>query len=305
MEIINVIPRGFCKGVVRAIEIAKLTAKQYPDQKITILGELVHNRFVVESLKAEGIDTVEDKSLTRMELLSKVESGVVIFSAHGIGDDVIQAAKDKGLITVNAACDDVVHTQELIKNYLYQGYDVLYIGQQGHPESQAAISINPKRIHLIQRFEDLELAGLEDRKLFVTNQTTMSQYEIKSILDRIAGLYPDAIISDEICSATRTRQEAIMKLENVDALIVVGDVRSNNTAMLAKIGQSRGIGLVVRIESAQELPFGQLRDVSRIAVTAGASTPYFLIRQVLDALEKLKNGEDPLSNPIQSKDLLG
>lgn len=292
MEIINVIPRGFCKGVVRAIEIAKQTAIAYPGQKITILGELVHNRFVVESLKNEGIDTIEDKSLSRMELLERITEGVVIFSAHGIADDVVAHAKAKGLITVNAACDDVLHTQELIKTYLAQGFKILYIGQRNHPESQAAISIDPSRIVLIETLDDLPRSLDQETRIFVTNQTTMSQYDIRQILLSIGEVYPHAIISDEICSATRTRQEAIMNLENVDCLLVVGDVRSNNTAMLAKIGQTKGITHVKRIESADELDLSEIRGYHRIAVTAGASTPYFLIKQVLDSLESLKKSLD-------------
>ncbi len=289
MEIINVIPRGFCKGVVRAIEIAKQTAKQYPDQKVTILGELVHNRFVVESLQEDGILTLEDKSLTRMELLERIDSGVVIFSAHGIGDDVVARAKEKGLITVNAACEDVVHTQELIKNYLEQHFEILYIGQQHHPESQAVLSIDPTHIHLIQHLADLDHLKLEGAKFFVTNQTTMSQYDIRNIMEAITLRYPNAVISDEICNATRMRQEAIMQLENIDCLLVVGDIRSNNTAMLAKIGSAKGIKAVYRIESAAELPLDKLKPSDRVAVTAGASTPYFLIKQVLETLEAFAN----------------
>ena len=287
MEIINVIPRGFCKGVVRAIEIAKQTALQYPNDKITILGELVHNRFVVESLDEAGITTIEDRTLSRMELLERIESGVVIFTAHGIGDDVVARAKEKGLITVNAACEDVVHTQQLIKSYLDLNFEVLYIGQLHHPESQAVLSIDPQHIHLIQTLNDLPKRLIDERRLFVTNQTTMSQYDIKNIMDVLVKRYPEAVVSDEICNATRMRQEAIMRLEDVDCLLVVGDVRSNNTAMLAKIGQAHGIADVYRIESAKDLPLDQLANVRRIAVTAGASTPYFLIKQVLEALETL------------------
>jgi 4-hydroxy-3-methylbut-2-enyl diphosphate reductase len=305
MEIINVIPRGFCKGVVRAIEIAKQTAKQYPDQAITILGELVHNRFVVESLKEEGILTIEDKSLSRMELLERIESGVVIFSAHGIGDDVVARAKAKGLITVDAACEDVVHTQQLIKTYLHDGFEILYIGQSHHPESQAVLSIDPHHIHLIQTISDLKSVGVEAAKLFVTNQTTMSQYDIKQIMESIVRRYPEAVVSDEICNATRMRQEAIMRLEKVDCLIVVGDIRSNNTAMLAKIGKAHGIPKVFRIESAAELPLDQLHDNDRIAVSAGASTPYFLIRQVLDTLQAFADKQDIQALKVNKYDILG
>jgi 4-hydroxy-3-methylbut-2-enyl diphosphate reductase len=288
MEIINVIPRGFCKGVVRAIEIAKRTAAQYPNTKITILGELVHNRFVVESLKEAGIDTLEDKSLSRLELLERIDTGVVIFSAHGIGDDVVARAKQKGLIIVDASCEDVVHTQRLIKSYLEQDYEILYIGQNGHPESQAVLSIDPVHIHLIKAIEDLSAIPLKD-KIFITNQTTMSQYDIRTLMDAILLRFPHSVVSDEICNATRLRQEAVMQLDNVDCLLVVGDIRSNNTAMLAKIARSKGIPHVYRIESAADLPIDEIKGLARVAVTAGASTPFHLIQQVLDVLEKINS----------------
>ena len=127
MEIITVNPRGFCKGVVKAIQIAKETAKKYPDQKITILGELVHNRFVVEAMKDHRVETVESKGKSRMDLLDQVNEGVVIFSAHGISSNVVQKAQAKGLITVDASCEDVISTQNLIQTYLDEVYHILYI----------------------------------------------------------------------------------------------------------------------------------------------------------------------------------
>ncbi|TFG84103.1 MAG: 4-hydroxy-3-methylbut-2-enyl diphosphate reductase [Erysipelotrichales bacterium] len=305
MEILNVIPRGFCKGVVRAIEIAKDTARKNPGKKITILGELVHNRFVVESLKDFGIDTIEDKSLSRMELLEKIDEGIVIFSAHGIGADVVNRAKAKGLITVDAACEDVVHTQELIRTYLDDGFDILYIGQRRHPEAEAVLSIDPIRIHLVQTLEDALAFESLTRKLFVTNQTTMSQFDIRQLMETIEQRFPYAVVSDEICNATRMRQEAILRLEDVDCLVVVGDIRSNNTAMLVKIGHARGIPRVYRIESATELPLAQFKDSDRIAVTAGASTPYFLIKQVVETLQALANHEDISHIEANPYDLLG
>ncbi len=294
MEIITVNPRGFCKGVVKAIMIAKETAKQYPNEKITILGELVHNRYVVDALKDYRIETIESKGQTRFDLLDQVNEGVVIFSAHGISSNVIEKAKQKGLITVDASCEDVISTQNLIKTYLDQEYTILYIGQENHPEAEAICDIDPKNIHFIKDFNAISKLDIQSNKIFVTNQTTMSILEIKDMLDEIRNKYPNAILSDEICSATRTRQEAILKLENIDCLIVIGDPKSNNTKMLARIGSNKGIENVFQIETVVALFDKNIGQYNRVAITAGASTPSYLVNQVIAYCNAIRDKIDPI-----------
>jgi len=294
MEIITVNPRGFCKGVVKAIMIAKETAKQYPDQKITILGELVHNRYVVDALKDFRIQTVESKGNTRFDLLDQVDEGVVIFSAHGISANVIEKAKQKGLITVDASCEDVISTQNLIQSYLDQAYTILYIGQENHPEAEAICDIDRNNIHFIKDLSSINELSIKSNKIFVTNQTTMSILEIKELLDLIKEKYPESIISDEICNATRTRQEAILKLENIDCLIVIGDPKSNNTRMLARIGTNKGIKNVYQIETVIALFEKDLKQFNRIAITAGASTPSYLVNQVIAYCNALRDNQNPI-----------
>lgn len=294
MEIITVNPRGFCKGVVKAIMIAKETAKQYPNQKITILGELVHNRYVVDALKDFRIQTVESKGNTRFDLLDQVDEGVVIFSAHGISANVIEKAKQKGLITVDASCEDVISTQNLIQTYLDQAYTILYIGQENHPEAEAICDIDRNNIHFIKDLSSINELSLKSNKIFVTNQTTMSILEIKDLLDFIKEKYPQAIISDEICNATRTRQEAILKLEDIDCLIVIGDPKSNNTRMLARIGANKGIKNVYQVETVIALFEKDLKQFNRIAITAGASTPSYLVNQVIAYCNALRDNQNPM-----------
>ncbi len=294
MEIITVNPRGFCKGVVKAIMIAKETAKQYPDKKITILGELVHNRYVVDALKDFRIQTVESKGNTRFDLLDQVDEGVVIFSAHGISANVIEKAKQKGLITVDASCEDVISTQNLIQTYLDQAYTILYIGQENHPEAEAICDIDRNNIHFIKDLSSINELSINSDKIFVTNQTTMSILEIKELLDLIKEKYPHAIISDEICNATRTRQEAILKLDNIDCLIVIGDPKSNNTRMLARIGTNKGIKNVYQVETVIALFEKDLKQFNRIAITAGASTPSYLVNQVIAYCNALRDNQNPI-----------
>lgn len=294
MEIITVTPRGFCKGVVKAIQIAKDAAKTYPHEKITILGELVHNRNVVTALQEIGIDTIESKNKTRQQLLDEVNEGIVIFSAHGVNPTLINQAKAKGLITLDASCEDVIATQNLVLTYLKNNYSILYVGQMNHPEAEAILSLDQRDIHFITQIEDFNHLPPLKEKIFITNQTTMSILDIKAILDHAQINYPQAIISDEICSATRLRQEAILKLQNIDFLIVVGDQQSNNSKMLAKIGLGQGIPQVKLVQSAYDLDEVNFKSLKRVAITAGASTPTYLVNQVTAYCKAIDANQDPI-----------
>lgn len=283
MEIIKVIPRGYCKGVVRAITIAKETAKKYPNKKIYILGMLVHNTHVIDALTQYGIHTLDDPTLSREQLLDQIDKGVVIFTAHGIHPKVKQKAIDKGLVCIDASCLDVLKTQDVVSLHLEKGYEILYIGKRNHPEASAICEHN-HHIHLIEKETDIDNLPSFDN-VFVTNQTTMSYQDVAFLFDCILKKYPHAIISDEICNATRTRQEAIAKLENVDGLIVVGDKSSNNANRLAQIAKEKGIQHVFLIDDINDLDVSYFSSLSKVAITAGASTPTYLIQQVIYCLE--------------------
>lgn len=282
MEIIKVMPRGFCRGVVEAIQIAKNTRKQYPDQDIYIVGMLVHNTYVMKALETYGIQTIHDTNKSRSELLATIDHGVVIFTAHGVHHSLKEQATRQGLICIDASCVDVLSTQSLVDTYIKEGYHVLYVGKKGHPEAEAVCFNNPD-VTLIEAIQDVETLPYYDH-LFVTNQTTMSIYDTKAIFETIKQKFPHAIIADEICNATRTRQEAIANLKNVDMLIIVGDAASNNSNRLAQIGRENGITRVYQIDTVNDLLDITL-DVESVAVSAGASTPTYLTNQVIAYLQ--------------------
>lgn len=286
MEIIKVTPRGYCKGVVRAIELAKQAALNYPNQTIYILGMLVHNKYVVEALSHYGIKTLPNSNKSKEELLDSIEEGVVIFTAHGIHPSIKQKAIDKGLTVIDATCPDVLTTTTLVSEHIKQGYHILYIGKKGHPEASAVCDFN-KNITLIQNEDDIHRLPNYD-KLFVTNQTTMSIYDIETLFNRIKNKFPQAVFAEEICNATRIRQEAIAKLTNVDVLVIVGDRASNNSNRLAQIGKEHGIKRVYLIDDANDLLQVSLKEADRIAVSSGASTPTYLTNQVIDFLQNNK-----------------
>lgn len=284
MEIISVVPRGYCQGVVRAIQIAHKTAREHAHEPVYMLGMIVHNQFVVEACKKEGIQFIESPGKTRLELLDEIDHGIVIFTAHGISDAVRKKAEDKHLTIVDASCPDVEKTHKLVKDHIAQGGDVLYIGKKGHPEAEGTVSLSD-HVHLITCKEDVnDLKGLHH--VLITNQTTLSILDTKDIIDACLKAYPDAQVSSEICNATRIRQEAVMHLKDVDVLIVVGDKRSNNSNQLKQIGLSSGIQDAYLIDSVTDLKEDMVKGRNRIAVTSGSSTPNELTKQVIDFLKQ-------------------
>lgn len=278
MEIIKVTPRGYCKGVIRAIRMAKDCVKQYPNQKITILGMLVHNHYVMEALALNHIQMIDDPNKTRAQLLDEIDEGVVIFTAHGIAPQVIEKAIKKGLICIDASCPDVLKTQSLVKTKLNEGYEILYIGKAKHPEAEAVCALS-EHIHFMEPGD--EIPDIPFLKLFITNQTTMSIYDLEALFERLKQRYPNAQFCEEICNATRIRQEAIAKLEDIDVLYVVGDRFSNNSNRLAQIGREHGIPHVYLIDTLNDIEVDQIKGAKRVAVTAGASTPTYLTDQVI------------------------
>lgn len=299
MKVIKVRPRGYCKGVIRAISIARQCALDHPGRPITVLGMLVHNAYVKKALEEKGITTVEDSTKSRLELLDEISEGIVIFTAHGISDAVKRKAQEKGLICVDASCPDVVKTQNLVRSHIEQGEAILYIGKRHHPEAEAVCALG-EQVHLITCPQDIP-AGLT-QQIFVTNQTTMSIFDVERIFEQIRLTYPDARFSEEICNATRIRQQAIADLKDrqVDVLYVVGDRHSNNSKRLAQIGKEQGIPHVYLIDDVYGIEAMQLEDCRCVAVSSGASTPTYLTNQVIDTLEHWEEGR-PLPSIIISE----
>lgn len=288
MEIKKVIPSGYCKGVVNAIAMAKKARETYPNENIYILGMLVHNAFVSKELEDLGIITLDDSIKSKEELVDEINDGVVIFTAHGISKQIKDKVIDKGLKYVDASCVDVLKTQEIIKDYLDKGYDVIYFGKKKHPEAEAVLSISDK-ISLVTNFDDLTNLNLKNEKIFMTNQTTMSYLELGGLIEKVKELYPSVIIQEEICNATSSRQLAITKLNDCDLLYVVGDHKSNNTNKLVDIGKLHGIKKVILIQNYKDINISDLEGVNKIYVTAGASTPPKLIDEVISSLNALQN----------------
>jgi len=286
MEVIKISPRGYCYGVVDAMVMAVEAAKNKNlPRPIYILGMLVHNRHVVEAFAKEGIITLDGTN--RLELLEQVNGGTVIFTAHGISKEVRKRAKEKGLRVIDATCPDVMKTHNLIEEKTREGFEILYIGKKGHPEPEGALGVNREHVHLIENEEDIVKLSLNEDKILITNQTTMSQWDVAHLVEEILKKYPQAEFHKEICQATQIRQEAVAEqAKEADLLIVVGDPKSNNSNRLAQVGEEIAKVKAYRISDVTEIEREWLKGVRKVAVTSGASTPTPITNEVIQYLEQ-------------------
>jgi 4-hydroxy-3-methylbut-2-enyl diphosphate reductase len=286
MEVIKIAPRGYCYGVVDAMVIARNAAldKSLP-RPIYILGMIVHNKHVTDAFEEEGIITLDGPN--RLEILKQVEHGTVIFTAHGVSPEVRKIATEKGLTTIDATCPDVTVTHDLIRNRMTEGYEFIYIGKKGHPEPEGAVGIAPEIVHLVETVQDVEKLTITTDKIIVTNQTTMSQWDVQGIMEKVKEKYPHTEVHKEICLATQVRQEAVAEQSKVAELtIVVGDPKSNNSNRLAQVSIEIAGTKAYRISDLSELKLEWLQGVKTVAVTAGASTPTPITKEVIHFLEQ-------------------
>ena len=288
MDIIKITPRGYCYGVVDAMVIARNASldKSLP-RPIYILGMIVHNKHVTDAFEEGGIYTLDGPN--RLEILEQIEEGTVIFTAHGVSPEVKRRAKEKGLTCIDATCPDVEVTHELIRNKKAKGYHVIYIGKKGHPEPEGAVGVEPDIVHLVESLEDVEQLPKElvSEKLIVTNQTTMSQWDVSHLMDRLKERYPHIEVHKEICLATQVRQEAVAEqAQQAELLIVVGDPKSNNSNRLAQVSKEIAHTNAYRIADISELDTTWFEGIESVAITAGASTPTPIVKEVIDYIKK-------------------
>lgn len=289
MEVIKVSPRGYCYGVVDAMELARKAAKDPSvPRPIYIIGLIVHNRFAVEELSALGVITLDGPD--RASILDQVPGGTVIFTAHGVSPAVKQRAAGRGLHVIDATCPDVTKTHDLVRALVAQGYEIIYIGKKGHPEPEGVIGVAPEHVYLVESEADLDALPASvsaSPRLAVTNQTTLSQWDTERLIQTIQSRFPQSEVYNEICKATQLRQEAVANMaRGADLTIVVGDPRSNNTNRLVQVAEELAGSRAVRIERLEDLNPELLAGKKRVAITAGASTPSQLTRQVIRFVEE-------------------
>lgn len=286
MEIVKISPRGYCYGVVDAMVMALQTAKNLElPRPIYILGMIVHNAHVTEAFEREGVITLDGAN--RLEILETITEGTVIFTAHGVSPEVRERSRAKGLTVVDATCPDVTRTHDLIRAKSAEGFQIIYIGKKGHPEPEGAVGIAPDQVHLIEKEEEIADLHVVGDRILITNQTTMSQWDIRMIMQKLQEKYPEAEVHNEICLATQVRQEAVASQAGEAQLcLVVGDPRSNNSNRLAQVSEEIAGVKAYRVADVTEIKQEWLQGIDRVAVTSGASTPTPITKEVIAYLEQ-------------------
>ncbi len=294
MEVVKIRPRGYCHGVVEAVRALRQAADEHEGESVAMLGYLVHNEHVTREFAERGVRLIDAPS--RLEALEEVTEGTVVLTAHGVSPEVKERALAKGLNVVDATCSDVVRTHDLVQRLTAEGYTIIYIGKEGHPEPEGVLGEAPDKIHLVQSLADVDTLELSTSKLAVTTQTTLSVWDTQSIIERLRERFPHIEVHNEICSATQDRQlAAVEAAKECDVVIVVGSSRSSNSQRLVQVVHELAQRPAHLVDTVADLKPEWFIGCNRVGVTAGASTPTILTREVIAKLEEM---EAPKPAPV-------
>ncbi len=283
MDVLRITPRGFCHGVVDAIRLAQEAGTTH-EGPVYMLGYLVHNAHVVDEMAQYGVELIDFND--RLRGLDRIDRGTVILTAHGVSPAVKARAMAKGLTVIDATCSDVYVTHDLIIDLVGKGYEIVYVGKQGHPEPEGAIGEAPEHVHLVTSVEDVQRLALDGAKIAVTTQTTLSIWDTKEITDAVAVKYPHAEVHNDICLATQDRQEAaVAAAAECDLVLVVGSQRSSNSKRLVEVVRNITETPAHLVDSIDDIDLAWLEGRRRVGVTAGASTPARVTREVIEFVE--------------------
>jgi 4-hydroxy-3-methylbut-2-enyl diphosphate reductase len=282
MDVLLANPRGFCAGVDRAIEIVELCLARY-GPPVYVRHEIVHNRHVVEDLRAKGAVFVDDPA-------DVPDGALLVFSAHGVSPAVRDAAAARGLRVLDATCPLVtkVHVEAL--RFAREGYEIVLVGHAGHVEVEGTMGHAPDRMHLVENVEDVaRLAVRDPERLACLTQTTLSVDDTREIMDALKRRFPAIRLprKDDICYATQNRQNAVKELmHTADVLLVVGAPESSNSNRLVELGAKAG-GRSHLVQTAHDIDPAWIAGARQVAVTAGASAPEVLVQAVVERLRAL------------------
>ena len=303
LRVVLCAPRGFCAGVVRAIEVVERALELY-GAPVYVRHEIVHNRHVVESLKAKGVIFIEE--------LSEAPGGPhpVILSAHGVSKAVQEDAKARKLLIIDAACPLVTKVHRETQSHFKRGRRIILIGHAGHPEVVGTMGqLPPGAVTLIGSVQEAEALEPDGRDVAYVTQTTLSVDDTRDIIAALRRRFPSmqAPPVEDICYATTNRQEAVKRAAPmVEAMIVVGSPNSSNSQRLREVAERAGVKIARLVASADQIDWDLFGAVRTLAVTAGASAPEILVEQVLDAfaarfeieIETLSTADESVSFPL-------
>jgi 4-hydroxy-3-methylbut-2-enyl diphosphate reductase len=286
MEILLASPRGFCAGVDRAIEIVERALERY-GAPVYVRHEIVHNRYVVDALREKGAIFIESPS-------EAPDGAQLIFSAHGVSPQVRSEANENNLQTIDATCPLVTKVHVEVKRMVAQGFEIIMIGHAGHVEVEGTMGQAPGQMHLVETVEDVQRLQVRNpERLGCVTQTTLSIDDTAKVKESLKQRFPSILLPkrDDICYATQNRQDAVKSLaEKADLVIIVGAPASSNSNRLVEVAAKRGIRSVL-IQNADAIEPDWLEGVACVGVSAGASTPEFLIEQVIERLKELHPGD--------------
>jgi 4-hydroxy-3-methylbut-2-en-1-yl diphosphate reductase len=273
-------PRGFCAGVDRAIEIVEKALERY-GSPVYVRHEIVHNKYVVEGLKAQGAIFVE-------ELDEVPDDAPVVFSAHGVPKAVPAEAKRRKLLYVDATCPLVSKVHRQAERQIEKGRHIIFIGHEGHPEVIGTMGqVEPGQMTLVETIEDVDKLPFDsDEALSYLTQTTLSVDDTREVIQALEWRYPNISgpRAEDICYATSNRQAAVKELaQDCDLVLVIGSPNSSNALRLVEVAERLGTPSKL-IQRASEIDFAWLDGVETLGLTAGASAPEILVREVVDAL---------------------
>jgi 4-hydroxy-3-methylbut-2-enyl diphosphate reductase len=274
-------PRGFCAGVVRAIDTVERALAIY-GPPVYVRHEIVHNRYVVDGLRAKGAVFVEE--------LSEIPptGAPVIFSAHGVPKSVPDAAAQRNLFALDATCPLVTKVHREAEIHFRRGRQIVLIGHAGHPEVIGTMGqLPPGTVTLVQTVDDVDaLAPVDAGRLAYVTQTTLSVDDTAAIVERLKARFPNIVAphKEDICYATTNRQESVKRVApQVDAMIVVGAPNSSNSQRLREVAERAGCPVAALVQGAADIDWSVFGAISALGITAGASAPEVLVEQIIDA----------------------
>ncbi len=284
IQIILASPRGFCAGVERAVDIVELALEKY-GSPVYIRHEIVHNKYVVDSLRAKGAIFVE-------ELNEIPDNAVTIFSAHGVSDKVEYEAKYRKLFVIDATCPLVTKVHLEAKKHESMNKQIIMIGHRGHPEVEGTAGRVKSEVLIVSSVDDVDKLKIEnpDNLAYVT-QTTLSVDDTSKIINRLKEKYKNIIGPDlkNICYATQNRQNAVKDLAKVsDIILVIGAQNSSNSNRLRDLGEEMGV-ISYLIENPEDINLDWFKSAKNIGITAGASAPEILVNNIINYIKKLYN----------------
>ncbi len=276
MKIVEIKPNGFCGGVIKAIRMINNNLNSF-QKPVYMLGFLVHNKKIVQALTEKGIILCTKNP---DEVIESIDNGTIIFTAHGISPKIKQKAIDKGLMVVDTTCINVKKVHDIISEKVNDNYNVLVIGKETHPEVKGFLGIN-NNVKVYTSYNNIS------NRTFIINQTTLNYDELLNEFNLIKkhNKNKDIIICEEICNATKVRQNAIKQnAKHFDLIIIIGDALSNNCKSLYNVAINEGVD-AIQIETIEDINNFDLSKYNSIGVTAGASTPKAIIDEVIQNLQ--------------------